>query len=568
MLSSVLHSCGAKTKKMSYSNTLKELFYMKESNERGIAALAASTNNAATPTIVVDHPSSSDGEMNSPQGSPRANWRKHKEKHLSPLDLRISVGSLTAPPSPSPSLRSRGSEFFRMHSASLTSLFEKERRQQLVESHMGLALALISAILMSVYSHMYKQISDKIARPSVVVLRGLIQALGLFLIAHLQKVPLKPKNLGVVDPSQSSFWTKYRVYIILAVVVVFGGFRLCLIFAGLQLIHMSTVHTILNGAPILVMVLSHFLLQNDRFSVVKGLSCILLIAGVLLNFQPYKWLNDSFEIGFGLGVAFSMGALIFSAFGSVFTKMISKNFDKLHISSYIGVSILVVALFSLLTDSVIMNLVQAALDPELEDRLMDIFPNTTVLDNHDGYDLKCIVNRVIQDFNITSNATEIYNDNAIPEDVMSDCLLVMAPYLPTDVGVWVNAFFVGILGSVQQLCIIAALQKDKPSKVTMVRSLNILISFTIQSSTSSVPDPLEAIGALLVLLAITFVAFETPVAAALKKVPGLQQCFDCNKAEDQGQRKTNVATISGDGGLQMKMTTNMSQKQEERSVGS
>lgn len=295
-------------KRMSYSNTLKDLFYKKETQERSVAALAASTHNASAPAIVVDHPSSDEGGE-SPQGSPQSVRRK---KHLSPLDLRLSFGNLSAPPSPTPSLRlkstlltvcnlltprffhrSRGSTFFRMHSASLTSLFEKDRRQQLVESHMGLALALLSAILMSVYSHMYKQISDQIAKPTVLILRGLIQAVAMFLIAQRSNTPLKAKNV----PPGNTFWQKYRVYLILLTVVLIGGIRLCLIFAGLQLIHMSTVHTILNGSPILVMVLSHFLLQNDRFSWVKGLSCILLVAGVILNFQPYKWLNDKFVSG-------------------------------------------------------------------------------------------------------------------------------------------------------------------------------------------------------------------------------------------------------------------------------
>lgn len=549
---------------MSYSNTLKDLFYKKETQERSVAALAASTHNVSAPAIVVDHPSSDEGGE-SPQGSPQSVRRK---KHLSPLDLRLSFGNLSAPPSPTPSLRSRGSTFFRMHSASLTSLFEKDRRQQLVESHMGLALALLSAILMSVYSHMYKQISDQIAKPTVLILRGLIQAVAMFLIAQRSNTPLKAKNV----PPGNTFWQKYRVYLILLTVVLIGGIRLCLIFAGLQLIHMSTVHTILNGSPILVMVLSHFLLQNDRFSWVKGLSCILLVAGVILNFQPYKWLNDKFEVGFGLGVAFSLGALVFSAFGSVFTKMITKNFSKLHIASYIGISILVVALLSLFTDSLVMNLVKGDLDPVLEDQLLDIFPNTTILEDHDGLDVACIVQKILDEYSTNMTSFETGNNASIPENVRAACLIQEPPFLPIYPGVWINAIFVGIMGSIQQFCIIAALQKDKPSKVTMVRSLNILISFTIQSSTDAVPNPLEAIGALLVLVAITFVAFETPVTKALQELPLIGKCFKADQAPPPGPlRKVPIPSLSkgcsdSNQNKQSKETTKQSKKKPEKEM--
>ncbi|TRY73428.1 hypothetical protein TCAL_07780 [Tigriopus californicus] len=522
---------------MSYSNTLKDLFYKKETQERSVAVLAAATHNVSTPAIVVDHPSSDEGGE-SPLGSPQSVRRK---KHLSPLDLRLSIGSLSAPASPTPSLRSRSSTFFRMHSASLTSLFEKDRRQQLVESHMGLALALLSAILMSVYSHMYKQISDQIAKPTVLILRGVIQAMVMFLIAQRSNTPLKAKNV----PPGTTFWQKYKVYMILLTVVLIGGIRLCLIFAGLQLIHMSTVHTILNGSPILVMVLSHFLLQNDRFSWVKGLSCVLLVGGVVLNFQPYKWLNDKFEIGFGLGVAFSLGALVFSACGSVFTKMITKNFSKLHIAAYIGLSILVVALLSLLTDSLVMNLVKGDVDPALEDQLLDIFPNTTILEDHDGLDVACIVRKILDEYQLNTTSFEMENSTSIPEDVRHACLIKEPPLLPIHPGVWINAIFVGIMGSIQQFCIIAALQKDKPSKVTMVRSLNILISFTIQSSTDAMPNPLEAIGALLVLVAITFVAFEAPVTKAMQEIPCIGKYLKKEEAPPPGPlRKGLTPSIS------------------------
>ena len=50
-----------------------------------------------------------------------------------------------------------------------------------------------------------------------------------------------------------------------------------------QLAPMTTVHTILNGNPIMVMVLSQCLLANDKFTVFKALGCVLLATGITLN---------------------------------------------------------------------------------------------------------------------------------------------------------------------------------------------------------------------------------------------------------------------------------------------
>lgn len=57
----------------------------------------------------------------------------------------------------------------------------------------------------------------------------------------------------------------------------------------------------------------------------------------------------------------------------------------------------------------------------------------------------------------------------------------------------------------------AALIIEKASTVTMVRSLNIIISFIIQANSEEKPQPTEGAGALLVLLAILLVAMESQV---------------------------------------------------------
>ena len=64
-----------------------------------------------------------------------------------------------------------------------------------------------------------------------------------------------------------------------------GAVRLWFIFTALQQTEMGSVHSIMQGAPVLVMILGHFFL-NDRLNIVRGCSACLLIGGIVLISQP------------------------------------------------------------------------------------------------------------------------------------------------------------------------------------------------------------------------------------------------------------------------------------------
>ena len=130
----------------------------------------------------------------------------------------------------------------------------------------------------------------QIARPTVLGLRGLVQGVCLLLFALHNGISFAAKRLPGDSPARK-LWDRHWVYVVLSGVVLMGGIRLCLVFLGLQLIHMSTVHTIMSGAPVVVMCLSHRLLRNEPFTVIKGFSCTMLIVGIVLCFQPYKWIT-------------------------------------------------------------------------------------------------------------------------------------------------------------------------------------------------------------------------------------------------------------------------------------
>ena len=73
-------------------------------------------------------------------------------------------------------------------------------------------------------------------------------------------------------------------YLMLAFVSTLGGIRLSMIFAALRFAPMTIVHTMLSGAPVLVMILSALLLkQSDKCTALKVVASGLFVAGIVLS---------------------------------------------------------------------------------------------------------------------------------------------------------------------------------------------------------------------------------------------------------------------------------------------
>lgn len=86
-------------------------------------------------------------------------------------------------------------------------------------------------------------------------------------------------------PVGQGFWdaNKYRALMVVCSLV--GGARISALFAALQMIPLTSVYTILNSSPVIVMILSHFLL-NDPLTVLRILCCSGFVGGVVLVFSP------------------------------------------------------------------------------------------------------------------------------------------------------------------------------------------------------------------------------------------------------------------------------------------
>ena len=53
----------------------------------------------------------------------------------------------------------------------------------------------------------------------------------------------------------------------------------------------------MNGSPIIVMIFGHFLL-DDKFTILRGFTAILLVAGIILNALPEDFNTISAEVTF------------------------------------------------------------------------------------------------------------------------------------------------------------------------------------------------------------------------------------------------------------------------------
>ncbi len=73
--------------------------------------------------------------------------------------------------------------------------------------------------------------------------------------------------------NKALFWLFFTAFV--------AGTRLSLLFSALKGSQMASVHSIMQGSPILVMVIGHFFLK-DRLNAVRIVSAFLLIAGICL----------------------------------------------------------------------------------------------------------------------------------------------------------------------------------------------------------------------------------------------------------------------------------------------
>jgi len=289
---------------------------------------------------------------------------------------------------------------------------------------LGLSLALLSGVLMTVYSSLLKLLEET---PSmqVVVVRGMLQQLVMALV-------LMKRGTNPCSTSQP------MAIFLLTAVAATGGLRILFIFTSFTRLPLGDSTTILFSSPVLVITLSVFLL-DERCGVFRFVAACSLVLGVVLIAKPPLIFGhdkeDEYDV---LGYSLVLLATTMSAVGIVLTKLLANKVEKPVILFYLGLAAAICGTVGLVT-----------------------------LDK---------------------------------------------PRLAVPVWEWILTILIGILGLVQQYCLVWAVQLESPARVTVVRSLQIILAYAVQVVMfDQVPLLTDLIGAILVLATVIAITFEKQI---------------------------------------------------------
>merc|ERR1719427_787739 len=133
----------------------------------------------------------------------------------------------------------------------------------------------------------------------VVVIRGVLQLLVMGTIARHKGIPL----LSI---------KKRKVSILLFLVAFTGGLRLLFIFTSFSRLPLGDSTTILFSSPVIVMVLSIFILK-ENCGIFRMLAATSLIAGVVLISKPPILFGSDKETYDAIGYGLVLSACVMSA---------------------------------------------------------------------------------------------------------------------------------------------------------------------------------------------------------------------------------------------------------------
>jgi len=187
----------------------------------------------------------------------------------------------------------------------------------------GLLLAFISGVLMTAYSSMLKMVHD-MDPMQVLVIRGVLQLIIYGSIAKYKKSSFRGSP-------------RLKISFFLFLLAFTGGLRLLFIFTSFSRLNIGDSTTILFSSPILVMVLSIFLL-SERCGMFRMVAVSTMITGVVLIAKPPIVFGSAGETYDAIGYTLALSACVMSALGVVLTKLVSKDVDKPVVLFYLGVA--------------------------------------------------------------------------------------------------------------------------------------------------------------------------------------------------------------------------------------
>ena len=129
-----------------------------------------------------------------------------------------------------------------------------------------------------------------------------------------------------------------------------GGLRILFIFTSFARLPLGDSTTILFSSPVLVMVLSAFILK-EKCGVFRVMAALILVSGVILIAKPpFIFGQQEGQTTYDtLGYSLVLSACVMSALGIVLTKLTSAQVEKLIILFYLGIAITVCGFIGLLS---------------------------------------------------------------------------------------------------------------------------------------------------------------------------------------------------------------------------
>ena len=229
--------------------------------------LSLTTTNHKVPTICIDFDEFED-DMNkeSEVDSPREPNFLRADDNQDSLSIPSRAASRLSKASSALSFVSVASSF-RSSKWSEVKMPENE----LFTRSFGLILAFISGVLMTAYSSMIKMLKDMDSM-QVVVIRGVMQLVIMGMIAKYKKLSFRGT-------------TELKIAGCLFLVAFTGGLRLLFIFTSFSRLPLGDSTTILFSSPVIVMVLSIFILK-ESCGIFRMIAATTLIGGVVLIAKP------------------------------------------------------------------------------------------------------------------------------------------------------------------------------------------------------------------------------------------------------------------------------------------
>ena len=130
-----------------------------------------------------------------------------------------------------------------------------------------------------------------------------------------------------------------RVATLLALISLAGGLRMVFVFTSFTRLPLGDSTTILFSSPVLVMLLSTFLL-GERCGLLRVVAASSLLAGVTLISKPPVLFTSSSGPGYDLvGYTLVLAACCMSALGVVLTKLIASRVEKAWVLLGMGLAI-------------------------------------------------------------------------------------------------------------------------------------------------------------------------------------------------------------------------------------